>query len=86
MPTNWPDLISKLILDKVSFSALEEYLKPTFLKLTEPSLISKIGFSGFLIVESSSNTSAIRLIDSIDIASITIIIEIIINDINICTP
>ena len=80
IPINCPDFICKLSFSKVFLFAVSTYLKLTFSKSTEPSLISIIGLSGFLMVGSSFNTSEIRLIDSTDMTNITIIMDMIMTD------
>ena len=64
-------------------SAFWEYLKLTFSNSTEPFKTVVTGFSGFLMVLCSSNTSTILLADSSDIVIITKNIESIIRLIRI---
>ena len=69
--------------DKVAFS---EYLKETLSNLISPFSTSITGFSGLLIVLSSSSTSTIRFAAVTDIEIITNIIETIRRLIRTCIP
>ena len=75
IPTVSPDAIVKSTSSRAYLFAVEEYLKRTSSKRIEPSFTSVVGFSGERISDSQFSTSAIRLPPSMDIDSMTKIME-----------
>ena len=84
MPTVCPDLMCMSMFSSTFLSASAEYANFTPLKSMLPSLTAVTGCSGFLMVLSSSKTSATRLAEATDMVTITNIMDINIRLMSIC--